>query len=104
MKIPKKVLIEGQSWSVVRKWRIVEGGVECDGLCVPEKKEIWLCHGLDKDEAYQIFMHEFLHAVLNEKGIYLVNVSDEVEDIIVHGIAKELFNNFKISNKTQRSK
>lgn len=104
MKIPKKVVIEGKEWSVERKWRIVDDGVECDGLCSPTDKKLFVLHGLEEDESYYTFIHEFIHAVLDEKGFHLFGISNEVEELICHGIAKELLNNFKLSTKTRRSK
>lgn len=104
MKLPKKISIEGKQWTVIRKWRIVENGVECDGLCVSEKREIWVCHGLPEAEAFQIFMHEYLHAVFIEKGIHLLSIPPEVEEMLVHGISKELCETFSLKLKTQRSK
>lgn len=104
MKLPKKVLIEGKEWGVERKWRIVDGGVECEGLCTPEDRKLFVLHGLEEHESDYTFIHEFIHAVLNEKGFYLFGISTEVEELICHGIAKELLNNFKLSTKTRRSK
>lgn len=104
MKLPKKVLIEGIEWMIVRKWRIVSEGTECDGLCVHDKHEIWVLHGLEEAEAFRIFIHEYLHAILYEKGIYLTGLSDEAEEMIVHGISKELCQSFNLKMKTQREK
>lgn len=104
MKIPEKIIIEGRVWLVKRKWRIVQDGESCDGLCVPETRSIFILHGLPKDELVQVFMHEFLHAIAFEKGMYLTRLSGDFEELFVHSFAKEILSNFTLKVKTPRSK
>ncbi len=94
-KIPTKIKIENADWKVIRKWRIVIDGKECDGYCEASKKEIWLLHGLEKDHEKQIFTHEYIHAILVEKGFYLTALSSDVEELLVHGISKEIYKKIK---------
>lgn len=104
MKIPTKIKIESYVWSIVRKWRIPFHGADALGLTIPQTKTIEIVHGLQKDELEYVFIHEVVHAILAEKGMYIAGLSQEMEEMICHAIAKEFPKIFKMSVKTQGNK
>jgi hypothetical protein len=101
MKIPSRFRIEGKIWAVEMKWRIDLGGAEALGLTMPQERKILLVHGMKKDEQLQVFIHEVIHAILAEKGLYIAGLSGEMEEIIAHGLSKELCNIFSFKVNTQ---
>lgn len=101
MKIPTKIKIEGYTWSISRKWRIALNGHEALGVTIPHTRQIELVHGLEKDELDYVLIHELVHAILAEKGLYIAGLSPELEEIICHAIGKEFVKLFKINFKTQ---
>ena len=99
MKIPNSIIIEGYKWTIKRKWKLEIDGNSCLGLCSPESRTIFLVHGLEKDEAFEVFMHEYLHAILYEKGFYLTARTLDAEELLVNGLAKELLRTFRLKFK-----
>lgn len=104
MKIPTKIFIEGKEWTITRKWRIEQDGESLDGLCVFSKRQILVVHGLKEDEAFHAFIHEYLHAVLHERGYYLTSRTSDAEELIVHALQKELCESFVLKPRKHRSK
>lgn len=104
MKIPSKIKVEGYIWSFVRKWRITFNGAEAYGLTIPQTRTIELLHGLTKEELEYTAIHEVVHAVLAEKGMYIAGMSQEMEEMVCHAIAKEFPKIFTMKFKTQSNK
>lgn len=100
-RVPKEIYILGKKWQVVHKWRLEDEGVMCDGLADVESRTIYLCHGLGNSK-FQIFLHEFIHAVLAEAGVYHAGLSEEVEEIISHNLSKELESAFIFRNRPNK--
>lgn len=63
---PFSIVIGLKPYSVKFKKKIVEEGIECDGLCKYEERELLLRKGQTDDNLLASFWHEFSHACLYE--------------------------------------
>lgn len=95
MKIPASVFIKGKEWKVKRVWRLRVEGEDCDGTIDGETREIKIVHGLNKEELLDTYLHEFLHAIWFEYGLYHF-IGQDVSEIMSHNYASEFINNFQI--------
>lgn len=93
MNIPKRLKILGRPWKVVYKKEIVMDGVQCAGLCDFEKKTIFLLKELPQDLQFEVFLHEFFHAVFFEIGIDFEQVPQWVEHLFIAGISRDMLQN-----------
>ena len=79
MDIPEAVCVLGVPYTVER------GGCEPDenGWCSPSKRVIAIREGLCPEEEAQTFLHELLHAILNQ----LSRDDEYADEQLVQGIA-----------------
>ena len=104
MKIPKEFVLKGKLWSVRYIWGLRDEGVKCDGLCLLHDREILLERGLAKEDKPEVFLHEFIHAVLHECHISgLDGVAGEfVEEVICDSLSSVLVDSFTMRWKRRR--
>lgn len=57
-----RLTINSQRWTLRFKRSITHEGVACDGLCVYEKKEIWIRSDLKGQDLVDTVAHEVMHA------------------------------------------
>jgi Zn-dependent peptidase ImmA (M78 family) len=69
MLIPKTFAINGSIWNVEYKWNLTYNKQPVDGLCDPVSKTIFIDRSLSKEDKFWTFVHEWMHAVLEENGI-----------------------------------
>lgn len=80
MRIPKKVLICGQDFEVVRQKDLVDMGI-----CMVEECTIKLRKGLNKEKRKEVFLHECLHAIDENTNMELGE--DKVNTLGIHILA-----------------
>ncbi len=100
MKIPAVVLIKGVEWKVKRVWKLQVDGEDCLGSTDSDKREIKIVHGLKGEELLDCYLHEYLHAIFFEYGMYH-SMSTDISEIISHNFASELRTNFTIKPRTK---
>lgn len=85
--IPKLIWINHNKWRVLIKTGIIQDdyGVECAGLCDTTKRQIILA-----SPDYQVFLHEYIHAVLYEYAMYRTSLTPDVEEMICEFVSREL--------------
>lgn len=57
-----RLTIAGKRWTIKFVRKIMNGGVECDGLCVYGKCEIRIRSGLSGQDLADTLAHEVMHA------------------------------------------
>jgi Zn-dependent peptidase ImmA (M78 family) len=83
MKIPKTFNLKGKRWRVVFEPNLEADGYDCDGLCVPDKRIIYIDSELNKKKQYETFLHELFHAVVHEAHIPAGGEwNDSIEDVV----------------------
>ena len=82
MKIPKRFTLGGLVWKVQYK-DLTDRNVL--GLCWYNKCVIQIQDGLSKQVAYQVYMHELMHAVLNT-----LSREEASDEVLVDGLAHML--------------
>lgn len=97
MKLPTKVLIKGKAWKVKRSYAIKLGKISCDGLCHLSGKVIEVKSGLDDKRCMEVFMHEIIHAAvqelhLNETG----GIEASIEEVLCSGLSDIFLSIFDI--------
>ncbi|MBC1272673.1 ImmA/IrrE family metallo-endopeptidase [Listeria booriae] len=69
MKIPSEIKVAGVTYSVVEKdVVIIDGCSEYIGLCCHSESRIEILSSLSQTRKEQVFIHELVHAILNEAG------------------------------------
>jgi len=71
MKIPKQVYICGQVFDVVQKKELSYDGEHLLGLCIPNECKIFIKKGLTKEKRVEVFIHECLHAIDENRNLKL---------------------------------
>lgn len=79
MKIPRKVLIDGMTWSIVcSKQRPKWAPADADGACDKSQRRIWVCQQACDEETLSCLVHEFMHAVLCSGAVSLSYLYEEI--------------------------
>ena len=60
---PQDLEIGENIWEIKFKKKIVEGGVECSGLCDPGDRIIYIKYPQSPEELFSTLVHEVLHAI-----------------------------------------
>jgi hypothetical protein len=95
MKIPKRLDVYGQSWTVQYKWNLLgDDGAHVDGLCDDKLNIIWIDRAIPPGGRFTIFIHELIHAIFHELKIGQTSVHSEVEEIMVTGIEEYFVEKF----------
>lgn len=95
--LPKKIMVLGTPFQVEVKKVNSDIFGETDGL----KKLISVSSSLTGEEQWQVFLHEWVHAVLNVNGVANV-IDDAVEEIIAQSMEHalmELINQIFVEGK-----
>lgn len=101
-RVPKELDVRGQRWQVHYKWGLRdEDGELCDGLCDAKNRKIWLSHGLG-DDKFEIFMHEYVHAILAEVGLYHTSLTKDQEEAICHNVGADIVKQFILRKRPQK--
>ncbi len=74
-------------------------GSNCDGLCLGDKKEIYIKDQESDEYLNHVMLHEICHAILHESGMGETSLPIDLEEIIVDQIAKTLVNCFSFQPK-----
>lgn len=74
MKLPKTMLINGETWKIVRKPLFRRGLM---GQCIHRTRQIEICSTLTGTELEDTFLHELLHACA--KGFF----QEDIEETMV---------------------
>ena len=85
MRIKKKYNINGVKWSV--SFDLVNPNNS--GECYTDEKKIKLDPKLSANDIDETFLHEFLHAVFHENGVYQI-ISADAEELVVTCASKAL--------------
>jgi Zn-dependent peptidase ImmA (M78 family) len=108
MMIPREFALNGSIWRVGYKWNLTYNNSRVDGLCDPVEKLILIDRSLDDESKFWVFIHEFMHAVMDENNIGH-NSSDESlrletrhEEEILLSLESELRRNFSIRWRKKR--
>lgn len=82
MKIPKKVIICGQTFDVVYMKELSEDGQKLLGKIDTSDNKIYLKNGMAKDREAEVFLHECIHGLdenldigLGEKRVGILGVT-----------------------------
>jgi uncharacterized protein YjaZ len=94
--IKKKYCIKGEIWRVVWKKSVRLDFEPCYGLCDYEKRIIYLEKGMSRRQENQIFLHEFIHAVMFELHLELGTIVDEA---IAEGLSQAILGHFKLERR-----
>lgn len=106
MRIPKEFIIRGETWRVEYKWRLTYRNSPVVGLCDPDIRTIFIDRSLSKEEKWWTFVHEFIHAVLDEYKLGINSkipyrkLLDEHEEEIIQALESEFKSNFKMKWRT----
>ncbi len=102
MRVPKAFELRGKQWQVAYKWNLTYRQANVFGLCDFDLRTIWIDRSLSREDKFWTFLHEYLHAVMDEHGVgqhalpkSRAITSDQEEDII-HAIEQELRAHFRI--------
>lgn len=83
--LPKKVIVLGTPFQVEARALSSDIFGETDGL----KKVISVSSSLTIDEQWQVFLHEWAHAVLSVNGVTNV-IDDKIEEVIAQSMEHAL--------------
>jgi len=91
MKLPRFMKVRGRTWRV----RVVDDlknddGLSASGLCSDKLKLIEIELGMTDDQSFEVFIHEWLHAVWYECGIDDENVPSWIEHWFVGAVSKDM--------------
>jgi len=75
--LPKTVQVYHREWKVV-----VRGGMEEEGLCSPETREIFINKNYPIEVQRSTLFHEQIHACLYEGGITHILSTDQEEGVV----------------------
>ena len=104
MRIPKQIDVFGKRWKISYKWNLrCEDGQPMLGLCVPDKRIIFLERLTKKSERPSIFFHELLHAIIYESKIAAV-LDENVEEILVESIEEVVMEMFTLRLKNGKKR
>ncbi len=70
---PKTILINGRTWRVQFRRRLIFEGKPAWGLCHRETRLIEISMSLTPIKRYEIYWHELLHALSAEHGFTLAH-------------------------------
>lgn len=87
MKIPKEIKILGVPWAVKQKTYLKLAGEKVSGACHYDIKEIHLERKLPKDILEKTYLHELMHAFLNESSLD-EPLNLEYEETLVESLSK----------------
>lgn len=95
MKLPKYIQIHGNKIRIFEVENLTDAyGTPIHGCYKPPALAICIEKKLKGKEKLHTFLHEYGHAVIHALGVYNCNLSHDLEEIIVDGIAKSLSENF----------
>jgi Zn-dependent peptidase ImmA (M78 family) len=94
--IKKKYIIKGEVWRVVWKKSVRLEYEPCYGLCDYMKRIIYLEKGMSRRQERQVFLHEFIHAVMFELHLELGTIVDEA---IAEGLSQAILSHFKLERR-----
>ncbi|MGG3450200.1 hypothetical protein [Domibacillus aminovorans] len=97
--LPNKVKVVGIEYKVIEKDVVeINGNLNYSGGCFHREAEIQVRKDASKDRKEQIFIHELVHAILNEAG-YDNHEEEMVErfGIVLHQVLKD--NDLQFINK-----
>lgn len=83
-------MINDKTWVIVYKWNLRYEGQKLDGLCCHETKTIFIDRSLNKADKDLTFIHELIHAIINEQNIKRSKLSRDVEEKIVVALSEYL--------------
>ena len=99
MKLPKKINIKGQDYTIIRVKDLVnEDGEALEGACCGVFKTIELCKTLKGGDLKSTFIHECLHAVMIECKLGEL-ISSRGEETIVGNMEYFLMDKFRMNLK-----
>ena len=98
MRIPRKVKILGQTYTVHYKKEMEDDMGECDYV----NNKITLLRGMTDEKTMQTFLHELIHAV--EKSMNINLKEDQVDNLSLglYQILKENNISFKYNSKVKK--
>jgi hypothetical protein len=74
MRIPRRVTIEGTTWDVKRKRNLLDDESKpVFGLCDYNANTLWIDSSQSLEAQQQTFIHEVLHALIEEKELELID-------------------------------
>ena len=82
MKIPKKIRICGQDFSVFYKDVLFVDNQDLLGYCDVNKCEIYLKKGMRKEKRIEVFFHECIHAIDENMNLHLGE--NKVNHLTIH--------------------
>ena len=108
MMIPREFAISGSIWHVEYKWNLTYNKQRVDGLCMPGEKKIMIDRSLSVEDKFWTFIHEFIHAVIDENELGHNSphedrslVLDHEEEILA-ALESELRKNFSMRWRKKR--
>jgi len=69
------------------------------GLYHLKKQEILLDKTLSKEEMFQTFLHEIIHAIWQNTGLNQTMTSLDVQELVCENVSKWIVKNFKLTDK-----
>lgn len=108
MMIPKAFAVNGSIWRVEYKWNLTYNKQKVDGLCAPSEKTVYIDRSLSDEEKFWTFVHEWLHAVIEENDLghnsseKSLRLSTDHEERILEALEDELRRNFSIRWRKKR--
>ena len=108
MMIPREFAINGSIWRVEYKWNLTYNKQQVDGLCMAGEKKIMIDRSLSAEDKFWTFVHEFIHAVIDENELGHNSphedrslVLDHEEEILL-ALEDELKKNFSMRWRKKR--
>ena len=99
MKLRKEFYIKGQKWQLAYKWGLRDSeGERMLGLCHCASRIIEIERAIPQEEKLEIFLHEFLHAIIFESHLSGLSGAEGelVEEVLCDAIASVFVDNFTL--------
>ena len=95
--IPKKVRVLNYEYKICERSDL-NSSLECDGLCDPNARVIYLQKNLPKEMKTRVLMHELMHALQFEAGFCDI-LNHQTQEIFAETVAGFLCQILKVNFK-----
>ena len=90
IKLKSEYDVFGSKWKIVYKKNLFDGETKIDGLTVYREKTIYIEKNIDHRRKFETFIHEIMHAVIDETGIDQMDISMDAEQAICENFSRQI--------------